>query len=137
MSDVLDSAGVGDAPIAHSVVKTNRPPTEGFVASLEPFVDTIIVCSMTALTIVVTGTWRGADLAEVSGVTLTSRAALAPVILFTDSVFFLAALVNVSGLYFLAKVVRREFSKYWDKLHAGEIEKISETRGSPSIPTAP
>jgi len=60
----------------------------------------------------------------------------APVILFTDSVFFLAALVNVIGLYFLAKVVRREFSKYWDKLHAGEIKKISETRGSPSIPTA-
>lgn len=194
-----NSAGVGDAPIAHSVVKTNRPPTEGFVASLEPFVDTIIVCSMTATTIVVTGTWRGADVGEVSGVTVTSQSfgtvvgwfpyvltiavvlfafstilsnsfygmkgfgyllgdnptaekvykgiflcftvigaasALGPVILFTDSVFFLAALVNVIGLYFLAKVVRREFAEYWSGLRAGEIEKVSEGRRLPRIPTS-
>lgn len=53
-----NSAGVGDASIAHSAVKTERPATEGFVASLEPLVDTIIVCSMTAVTIVITGVWR-------------------------------------------------------------------------------
>jgi AGCS family alanine or glycine:cation symporter len=68
-----NSAGVGDAPIAHSQVKTNRPPTEGFVASLEPFVDTIIICTMTALTVVVTGTWNDPDVGEVGGVTITSR----------------------------------------------------------------
>lgn len=67
-------AGVGDAVIAHSTVKTHRPATEGFVAALEPFVDTVVVCTMTALFIVVTGTWKSPDAASgISGVTLTSR----------------------------------------------------------------
>ncbi len=48
-----NEAGVGSAPIAHSAVKTRRPVTEGFVAMLEPFVDTVIICTMTALTIVI------------------------------------------------------------------------------------
>jgi AGCS family alanine or glycine:cation symporter len=68
-----NSAGVGDAPIAHSTVRTNRPQTEGFVASLEPFVDTVIVCTMTSLVVVITGVWRDADPNTVNGVTLTSR----------------------------------------------------------------
>lgn len=182
-----NSAGVGDAPIAHSAVKTDRPATEGFVASLEPFLDTVIVCTMTALTIVLTGVYRTADPEVVSGVTLTSQAfgsvvewfpyvltvavvlfafstilsnsyygmkgfgyllgdspraevgykvvfltftvvgaavALGPVILFTDSVFFLLAVCNVIGLYFLAPVVRREFSSYWTKLHAKEFPRV-------------
>ena len=48
-----NEAGVGSAPIAHSAVKTRRPVSEGFVALLEPFVDTVIICTMTALTIVI------------------------------------------------------------------------------------
>lgn len=48
-----NEAGVGSAPIAHSAVKTRRPVTEGFVAMLEPFVDTVVICTMTALTIVI------------------------------------------------------------------------------------
>lgn len=48
-----NEAGIGSAPIAHSAVKTRRPISEGFVALLEPFVDTVIVCTMTALTIIV------------------------------------------------------------------------------------
>ncbi len=48
-----NEAGVGSAPIAHSAVKTKRPVTEGFVALLEPFIDTVIICTMTALTIVI------------------------------------------------------------------------------------
>jgi AGCS family alanine or glycine:cation symporter len=48
-----NEAGVGSAPIAHSAVKTRRPVTEGFVALLEPFIDTVIICTMTALTIVI------------------------------------------------------------------------------------
>ncbi|UCM88324.1 alanine/glycine:cation symporter family protein [Streptomyces marincola] len=48
-----NEAGVGSAPIAHSAVKTKRPATEGLVALIEPFLDTVIVCAMTALTIVV------------------------------------------------------------------------------------
>lgn len=69
-----NSAGVGDAPIAHSTVRTNRPATEGFVAALEPFFDTIIVCTMTALAVVVTGVYKVQDPDAVGGVTLTSDA---------------------------------------------------------------
>jgi AGCS family alanine or glycine:cation symporter len=53
-----NEAGLGSAPIAHSAVKTNEPASEGFVALLEPFVDTVVVCTMTALVIVITGTWQ-------------------------------------------------------------------------------
>lgn len=140
---------------------------------------------MTALTIVVTGTWRGAEAVE--GVTITSHAfatvagwfpyvlavavwlfaystilsyayygmkafgslfgdnrvaenaykvlflsftvigaaaTLGPVILFADSLLFLLALCNVLGLYFLATVIRREFSQYWTALHAREFAEI-------------
>ena len=52
-----NEAGVGSAPIAHSAVKTNRPASEGLVALLEPFIDTVVVCTMTALVIVTTGMW--------------------------------------------------------------------------------
>ncbi|WP_369052639.1 alanine/glycine:cation symporter family protein [Kineococcus terrestris] len=48
-----NEAGVGSAAIAHSAVKTRRPVSEGFVALLEPFIDTVIICTMTALTIVI------------------------------------------------------------------------------------
>lgn len=48
-----NEAGIGSAPIAHSAVRTRRPISEGFVALLEPFVDTVIVCTMTALTIII------------------------------------------------------------------------------------
>ncbi|MCX2971460.1 MULTISPECIES: alanine/glycine:cation symporter family protein [Streptomyces] len=48
-----NEAGIGSAPIAHSAVKTKRPATEGLVAMLEPFIDTVVICTMTALTIVI------------------------------------------------------------------------------------
>lgn len=53
-----NEAGLGSAPIAHSAVKTNEPASEGFVALLEPFVDTVVVCTMSALVLVITGTWQ-------------------------------------------------------------------------------
>ncbi|WP_130014722.1 alanine/glycine:cation symporter family protein [Serinicoccus sediminis] len=51
-----NEAGLGSAPIAHSTVKTRRPVSEGFVAMFEPFIDTVVVCTMTALTIVIADT---------------------------------------------------------------------------------
>ncbi len=51
-------AGLGSAPIAHSAVRTPEPVTEGVVAGLEPFIDTIVVCTMTALVILITGVWN-------------------------------------------------------------------------------
>ena len=50
-----NEAGVGSAAIAHSAVKTDEPVSEGIVALLEPFVDTIIVCTMTSLVLIFTG----------------------------------------------------------------------------------
>lgn len=50
-----NEAGVGSAAIAHSAVRTNEPISEGFVSLLEPFVDTVVICTMTALVIVITG----------------------------------------------------------------------------------
>ena len=50
-----NEAGIGSAPIAHAAAKTDEPISEGIVALLEPFIDTVVVCSMTGLVIVVTG----------------------------------------------------------------------------------
>ena len=52
-----NEAGQGSAPIAHSAAKTDQPVREGVVALLEPFIDTLIVCSITGLVIVSTGAW--------------------------------------------------------------------------------
>ncbi|MDE0571251.1 MAG: amino acid carrier protein [Verrucomicrobiales bacterium] len=53
-----NEAGVGSAPIAHSAVKTDKPASEGLVALLEPFIDTVVVCTMTALVIISSGMWN-------------------------------------------------------------------------------
>lgn len=52
-----NEAGQGSAPIAHAAAKTDEPVSEGVVALLEPFIDTIVICTMTALVIIVTNTW--------------------------------------------------------------------------------
>ena len=50
-----NEAGIGSASIAHSAAKTNEPVSEGVVALLEPFIDTVVICTMTALVIVISG----------------------------------------------------------------------------------
>ncbi len=58
-----NEAGQGSSPIAHSAAKTDEPVREGVVAGLEPFIDTIVVCTFTALIILSTGIWnRGPDI---------------------------------------------------------------------------
>ncbi|MFF9296036.1 alanine/glycine:cation symporter family protein [Streptomyces sp. NPDC014764] len=72
-----NEAGLGSAPIAHSAVKTKHPASEGLVALLEPFIDTVVVCTMTALTIVIAApaSWDAArEGNEIGGVTITSDA---------------------------------------------------------------
>ncbi len=68
-----NEAGLGSAAIAHAAVKTRDPVTEGFVALWEPFIDTVVICTMTALVIIITGQYLveggGGD-----GVQLTSNA---------------------------------------------------------------
>lgn len=67
-----NEAGVGSASIAHSASKTNEPVSEGVVALLEPFVDTVVVCTMTALVLVFTGFADGTS--GLQGSELTSAA---------------------------------------------------------------
>ena len=69
-----NEAGIGSAPIAHSAVKTNEPVTEGYVALLEPFIDTVVICSITALVILTTIYEPGMAGTGVQGVELTSKA---------------------------------------------------------------
>ncbi len=70
-----NEAGLGSAPVAHSAVKTSKPASEGVVALLEPFVDTIVVCSMTAVVIVSTGVYEvGTDIGTGAGIVKTSEA---------------------------------------------------------------
>lgn len=68
-----NEAGIGSAAIAHSAVQTNRPVTEGMVALYEPFVDTVVVCTITALVIIITGSWDP-SVDPSAGVQLTSTA---------------------------------------------------------------
>ena len=75
-----NEAGIGSASIAHSAVKTDEPISEGVVALLEPFIDTVVICTMTALVIIITNYGGyGAEYAfnngeQMGGITLTSTA---------------------------------------------------------------
>jgi len=66
-----NEAGIGTAPMAHGAAKTAEPIREGLSAMFEPIIDTIIVCTMTALAIIVTGVWQAGD---ADGITLTAQA---------------------------------------------------------------
>ena len=66
-----NEAGIGSASIAHSAAATDEPVREGIVALLEPFIDTIIVCTMTGLVVVITGAYESG---ETEGVLMTSSA---------------------------------------------------------------
>ena len=66
-----NEAGIGTAPMAHGAAKTNEPIREGLVAMLGPIIDTLVVCTFTALAILVTGVWHDPSL---DGITLTAMA---------------------------------------------------------------
>lgn len=87
-------AGVGSAAIAHSAVRTNDPLTEGYVALLEPFLDTVVVCTITSLVVILTGAYEPFLLnADVQGIEITSKAfadtfSWFPVVLLVASTLF-------------------------------------------------
>jgi AGCS family alanine or glycine:cation symporter len=197
-----NEAGVGSAAIAHSAVRTKEPVTEGVVALLEPFIDTVVICTMTALVITISGvlvmdetTGRFvldeagtaiSTVGDVSGVQLTSAAfatglswfpfvlalavvlfafstmiswsyyglkawtylfgegkttelifkiifclfvvvgaaaQLGAVIDFSDAMIFAMAVVNISALYVLMPIVKREMRSYFARVDSGEIVK--------------
>ena len=66
-----NEAGLGTAPMAHGAAKTNEPIREGLVAMMGPLIDTIVICTMTALVLIITGVWKESDQ---NGVTLTAEA---------------------------------------------------------------
>jgi AGCS family alanine or glycine:cation symporter len=66
-----NEAGLGTAPMAHGAAKTDEPVREGLVAMLGPVIDTLIVCTLTALAILVTGVW---ETTSDNGVSLTASA---------------------------------------------------------------
>ncbi|MFV2052214.1 alanine/glycine:cation symporter family protein [Aliiroseovarius sp. YM-037] len=195
-----NEAGVGSAAIAHSAVRTKEPVTEGVVSLLEPFIDTVVICTMTALVITISGVLiidpatgnyvvDGSSIATeggLSGVGLTSAAfatgfswfpyvlalavvlfafstmiswsyyglkawtylfgegetkelvfkiifcvfvvigaaaSLGPVIDFSDAAIFAMAVVNITALYFLMPIVKREMQSYFARIKSGEIAK--------------
>ena len=65
-----NEAGIGMAPMAHGAAKTNSPIREGLVAMLGPAIDTLFICTLTALAILITGVWK----TDLNGVTLTAAA---------------------------------------------------------------
>lgn len=66
-----NEAGIGSSPIAHAAAKTNEPVSQGFIGMLEPFIDTVVVCTITALVIILTGAYLQPQL---DGVQITSGA---------------------------------------------------------------
>ena len=72
-----NEAGLGSAAIAHAAAKTDEPVREGMVAMMGPFIDTIVVCLMTGLVVVITGTWNNPEVINadnLQGVAVTAAA---------------------------------------------------------------
>lgn len=100
-----NEAGLGSSAIAHSAVKTREPVTEGYVALWEPFIDTVVICTMTALVIVITGQYAVPGAAD--GVKLTSDAFASVISWFpyvlTMVVFLFAFSTMITWAYYGAK----------------------------------
>ena len=99
-----NEAGIGSAAIAHAAAKTKEPVREGIVALLGPFVDTIVICLMTALVVLITGVYNDPALEGVTGAALTSQA-FASVIgwfpyVLTVAVFLFAYSTMISWSYY-------------------------------------
>ncbi len=88
-----NEAGIGSAPIAHSAVQTREPITEGYVSLLEPFIDTVVICTLTALVIITTFYFDPSFNEGLDGVAMTSAA-------FERNIGWSPYLVAVAGLLF-------------------------------------
>ena len=95
-----NESGIGSAPIAYAPAKSSNHLNPGFMSLLSPVIDTIIVCSMTALVIIITGAYLESD--QIEGVELTSRAfeTVAPwfptILAFAISLFAISTLITWS-----------------------------------------
>jgi AGCS family alanine or glycine:cation symporter len=113
-----NEAGVGSAAIAHSAVRTERPITEGFVALLEPFIDTVVICTMTALVIIFTGAYEHAS--GMGGSELTSNAFASVVswypYLLVVAIFLFAFSTMISWSYYGMKGFDYLFGKFFERV---------------------
>ena len=117
-----NEAGIGTAPLMHGAAKTSEPVREGLVAMLGPFVDTIVICTMTGLAILISGVWKETDL---NGVSLTVKAfesaipTLGPYILvicvfvFAFTTIFGASYYGKKCAVFLFGSKYGEYFNYW------------------------
>ncbi len=117
-----NEAGAGSAAIAHAAVKTEEPISEGLVALLEPFVDTVVICTMTALVIIFTGFYVNPD--ALQGAELTSQA--------FASVFSWFPYILVIAIFLFAFSTMISWSYYglkgFDYLFGGLSERYLGTR---------
>tara|TARA_R110002094_G_scaffold10758_11_gene20721 strand:+ start:1319 stop:2716 length:1398 start_codon:yes stop_codon:yes gene_type:complete len=92
-----NEAGIGTAPMAHGAAKTDEPVREGLVAMLGPAIDTLVVCTLTALAILVTGVW---ETSNANGVSLTASAFSNAMPVFGNYLLLLCiAVFSISSLF--------------------------------------
>ncbi len=92
-----NEAGIGTSPMAHGAAKTNEPVREGLVAMLGPAIDTLVVCTLTALAILVTGVWQSTD---ANGVSLTAAAFDQSIPVFGNYLLMICiAIFSISSLF--------------------------------------
>lgn len=107
-----NEAGIGSSAIAHSAARTTEPVSEGFVALIEPFIDTVLICTMTAFVIIITGRYEGYELqgAELTSSAFGSAISWFPYIL-TIAIFLFAFSTMISWSYYGLKAWTFIFGK--------------------------
>jgi len=102
-----NEAGLGSSPMAHAAARTNEPVREGLVAMMEPFIDTLVICTLTGLVIVVTGAWQESS-DSLMGAALTAHA-------FSSTIGNAGAMVVGIGLTLFAYSTIIAWSYYGDR----------------------
>ncbi len=103
-----NEAGLGSAPMAHAAARTNEPVREGLVAMMGPFIDTIVICTMTALVIVIMGVWGDAQPEGLNGAALSAHA-------FGQALGNVGSWIVGLGLMFFAYSTMIAWSYYGDR----------------------
>lgn len=106
-----NEAGLGSAPIAHAAAKTKHPTREGLVAMLGPFIDTLVICTMTAMVILISGMWQAKDPVtgnQLSGALLSSEA-------FESTLGIFGSYIVSIGMIFFAYSTIIAWSYYGDR----------------------
>ena len=117
-----NEAGIGTAPMMHGAAKTQEPVREGLVAMMGPAIDTMIICTMTGLCILITGAWK---VEGINGIVMTSEAfsrslpgigpyvLLICVLIFAVTTIFGLAYYGVKSLSFLIGANYGKYFNYW------------------------